>query len=444
MDMIDYMAEQSAEFFSEQAPKIKVIGVGGGGGNAVNNMVRQGIQGVTFIAANTDVQALGHSMADHRLQIGSRITKGLGAGANPNIGREAAMESQEQIKDLISDANMVFVTAGMGGGTGTGAAPVIARIAKELGILTVGVVTKPFSFEGNRRKQAAEGGIAELQKHVDSLITIPNDRLMQLAHKKATFKEMLARADDVLFQAVKGISDLLMVPGQINLDFADLKAVMSESGLAMMGTGAATGENRAREAANRAITSPLLEDVDIVGARGVLMNITSTNEVTMDEIAEATTILNEVAHPEALILFGVVFDENMEDGIRITVVATGIANGVEQMPDAGLAAAKVINMQPVPGMNTRTPGIQPTPAANPAYAAQPAAPYAQQAPYGGQIPSQQPYGRIPGGNTQVPTYIRKQDQGGMGVKPTHNPGGTEFSFDSDDFEIPSFMRKQAN
>ena len=258
----------------ENAAKIKVIGVGGGGGNAVQNMIASALKGVTFIAANTDVQALGRSSAEIKIQLGDKLTKGLGAGANPQIGRDAALESISAIKDCIGEADMVFVTAGMGGGTGTGAAPVIAQAAREAGALTVGVVTKPFFFEGRKRLEAAEQGIQEFRQSVDSLITIPNDRLLSLAPKKATFVEMLKKADEVLFFAVKGISDLIKVPGLINLDFADVKAVMGESGLAMMGAGIARGESRAREAAMKAITSPLLEDVSIDGARGVLMNIT--------------------------------------------------------------------------------------------------------------------------------------------------------------------------
>jgi cell division protein FtsZ len=251
------------ELETEDNAQIRVVGVGGGGGNAINNMISSAMKGVTFITANTDIQALKHSKAEFKLQLGEKLTKGLGAGANPEVGREAALESIAQIKETLGECDMVFVTAGMGGGTGTGAAPVIAQAAKEIGALTVAVVTKPFHFEGKRRQLQADRGIKALREVVDSIITIPNDRLLTLASKKATFLDMLVKADEVLFYAVKGISDLIMVPGLINLDFADVKAVMSEMGLAMMGTGIASGEGRAREAAMKAITSPLLEDVSI-------------------------------------------------------------------------------------------------------------------------------------------------------------------------------------
>ncbi|MFW5722842.1 MAG: cell division protein FtsZ, partial [Desulfohalobiaceae bacterium] len=275
------------EIEREGNARIKVVGVGGGGGNAVNNMISSALKGVTFIAANTDVQALKHSKAGYKIQLGEKLTKGLGAGANPEVGGEAAKESVALIKETLGECDMVFVTAGMGGGTGTGAAPVIAEAAKEIGALTVAVVTKPFYFEGKRRLDQAEEGIDSLREVVDSIITIPNDRLLSLASKKATFLEMLKKADEVLYYAVKGISDLIMVPGLINLDFADVKAVMSEMGLAMMGTGIAAGEGRAKEAAMKAITSPLLEDVSIDGAKGVLMNITSGPDLTIDEVSEA-------------------------------------------------------------------------------------------------------------------------------------------------------------
>jgi cell division protein FtsZ len=308
-------------------PKIKVIGVGGGGGNAVNRLVISGLTGVQCIVSNTDLQALGKSPAEYKLQLGEKRTKGLGAGANPQVGYESAEESRDKIIEIIGDADMVFITAGMGGGTGTGAAPVVAQIARELGALTVGVVTKPFSFEGNRRMLAAQAGIAKLREHVDSLITIPNSRLEQLGSKGATFKDMLAKADDVLIQAVRGISDLMTKPGTINLDFADLKAAMSESGLALMGTGAASGEGRARAAAQSAINCPLLEDVSIDGARGVLYNITAGADATMEEFQEAASIISAAAHPDANIFFGSVFAEEETDEFRITLIATGIDSG---------------------------------------------------------------------------------------------------------------------
>ncbi|MDR3073337.1 MAG: cell division protein FtsZ [Deltaproteobacteria bacterium] len=316
--------------------RIKVIGVGGGGGNAINNMIRSALDGVSFIAANTDIQDLGRSLAEHKVQIGGKLTRGLGAGANPEIGREAALENIDQIKEAIGDCEMVFITAGMGGGTGTGAAPVIARAAKELGALTVGVVTKPFFFEG-KRLEVAEAGIAELREQVNSLIIIPNDRLIQLAPKKATFLDRLKAADEVLHSAVKGISDLIMVKGLINLDFADVQTVMSEPGYAMMGEGRATGESRARDAAMRAITSPLLEDMSISGARGILINITCSSDLTMEEVGEAAGIIQEEAHEEARIFFGTVVDDSVGEELRITVIATGIDAAHSRAAAPGLA-----------------------------------------------------------------------------------------------------------
>ncbi|WP_461208258.1 cell division protein FtsZ [Desulfocurvus sp. DL9XJH121] len=318
------------ELENDSGAKIKVVGAGGGGGNAVNNMICSALKGVEFIVANTDVQALNKSKAEHKLQLGEKLTKGLGAGADPGIGRNAALESVDQINAFLEGSDMVFVTAGMGGGTGTGAAPVIARCAKEVGALTVGVVTKPFYFEGKRRQEAAEEGIKALAESVDSLISIPNDRLLSLASKKATFLDMLKKADEVLYFAVKGISDLIMVPGLINLDFADVKAVMSEMGLAMMGTGIARGEARAREAAMKAITSPLLEDVSIDGAKGVLLNITCGPDLTIDEVSEAASTISEAADEDARIYFGTVFDQDAGDEMRITVIATGIESSVQQ------------------------------------------------------------------------------------------------------------------
>ena len=336
----------SLEFYeieNDITAKIKVVGVGGGGGNAVNNMIMSALQGVTFISANTDMQALTRSLAEHKIQLGNRLTKGLGAGANPRMGCEAAIESMDQIRSLLADTDMVFVTAGMGGGTGTGAAPIIAQVAKELGALTVGVVTKPFFFEGKRRQESADNGIAEFRQHVDSLIVIPNDRLLQLAPKKAPFNDMLKKADEVLYYAVKGISDLIMVTGLINLDFADVRAVMGESGMAMMGTGIARGESRAREAAMKAITSPLLEGVSIDGARHVLMNVTCGPDLTIDEVSEAASIVQEAAHDDVNVFFGTVTDETIGDEMRITVIATGIDNSMLEAP------AKSAGIRPCPG-----------------------------------------------------------------------------------------------
>jgi cell division protein FtsZ len=308
--------------------KIKVIGVGGGGGNAVQNMINSGLDNVQFICANTDLQALNKSSAPNKVQIGERLTKGLGAGANPEVGRNAAMESQDAIRQAIGEADMVFVTAGMGGGTGTGAAPVVAQVAKEMGALTVGVVTKPFNFEGAKRRKAAEAGLKEFKEHVDCLITIPNDRLMSFAPKKTPFNVLLKKANDVLLDAVKGISDVILREGMINVDFADVRTCMVESGLALMGTGAASGETRAREAAQNAILCPLLEDVSLDGARAVLYNITASDDISGDEIQEIGEIISEAVHPDANIIFGVVYDESAGDEIRVTVIATGIESAV--------------------------------------------------------------------------------------------------------------------
>ena len=321
----------------ESAAKIKVIGIGGGGGNAINNMIRSNLAGVDFIAANTDVQALETSLAPMKMQLGRGITKGLGAGANPEIGRSAALEDVDKLKDMLQGSDMVFITAGLGGGTGTGAAPVVAQIAKELQALTVAVVTKPFNFEGRQRKKQAERGIQELKKVVDTIITIPNDRLIGLATKKAKFVEMLKRADDVLLYAVKGISDLIMIPGLINLDFADVRTIMSEMGMALMGTGIARGDNRASEAAQQAISSPLLEDVSISGARGVLMNITSGPELTIEEVQEASSLIQQQAHEDANIIWGTVLDDGVGEELRVTVIATGIGEvDARAKPDLGI------------------------------------------------------------------------------------------------------------
>ncbi|NLZ93806.1 MAG: cell division protein FtsZ [Firmicutes bacterium] len=306
----------------EQYAQIKVIGVGGGGSNAVNRMIAAGLRGVEFISVNTDAQALYLANSGYKLQIGEKLTKGLGAGANPEIGKNAAEESREEIKEVLKGADMVFVTAGMGGGTGTGAAPVIAEVARELGALTVGVVTKPFTFEGRRRKMSAEKGISELKEKVDTLIVIPNDRLLQVVEKKTPMIEAFRIADDVLRQGVQGISDLIAVPGLINLDFADVKTIMKETGNALMGIGVATGDNRTVEAAKTAIASPLLE-TSIDGARGVLLNITGGTNLGLFEVNEAADIVAEAADPDATIIFGAVIDESLDDEVRVTVIATG-------------------------------------------------------------------------------------------------------------------------
>ena len=304
--------------------RIKVIGVGGGGSNAVNRMVRSGVTAVEFVVANTDAQALSHSEAPLCIQIGAKLTKGLGAGAAPAVGRQAALEDTDQIISALDGADMVFVTTGLGGGTGTGAAPVIANLASELGALTVAVVTKPFKFEGRRRQLQAERGLAELRECVDTMITIPNERLLMTTDRSTTLPEAFATADDVLRQAIQGISDLILKPGLINLDFADVKAIMSRAGLAVMGTGIGHGETKSIDAANEAISSPLLEDATVEGSRGVIINITGGNDLSLAEVHEATSVIQESAHEDANIIFGVVIDHDMEDEVKLTVIATGI------------------------------------------------------------------------------------------------------------------------
>jgi cell division protein FtsZ len=303
--------------------KIKVIGVGGGGGNALNTMILAGLTGVDFIAANTDCQALQHNRARTKIQLGAQVTKGLGAGANPEIGRQAALEDKARIVAALDGADMVFVTAGMGGGTGTGGAPVIADLARSVGALTVGVVTKPFMFEGKRRLKQAESGLAELKNAVDTLITIPNQRLLAVADERTTLLETFKKADEVLLNAVQGISDLITIPGLINVDFADVRTIMSSMGLALMGTGMSSGEGRALAAAKQAIESPLLEDVQIDGATGILINITGGPDMTLVEVNQACSLIQEAAHEDANIIFGSVIADEMKDRLKITVIATG-------------------------------------------------------------------------------------------------------------------------
>jgi cell division protein FtsZ len=314
--------------------RIKVIGIGGGGGNAINTMIGAKLGGVDFMVANTDAQSLEASLAPVRIQLGGMVTKGLGAGANPEIGRRAALEDQEMIREYLDGSDMIFITAGMGGGTGTGGAPVLARVAREVGALTVGVVTKPFIFEGKKRMRRAEEGIEELKACVDTLIVIPNQRLLSIAAKTTTMLEAFHKADDVLLQAVRGISDLIITPGLINLDFADVRTVMAEMGLALMGASSASGENRAIEAAQRAISSPLLEDISIQGARGVLINITGGPDLCLHEVNEAASMIQEEAHDDANIIFGAVIDETLTDEIRITVIATGFGEVKEEKKPA--------------------------------------------------------------------------------------------------------------
>ena len=313
---------------------IKVIGVGGGGNNAVNRMVDNQIKGVQFLAVNTENQVLELSKADVTIQIGEKVTKGLGAGANPQVGEEAAQESREEIMKALEGADMVFVTAGMGGGTGTGAAPIVAECAKEVGALTVGVVTKPFAFEGKRRRAAAEKGIEFLTQKVDTIIVIPNDKLLQVVDKKCTITDAFSKADDVLRQGIKGISDLIQIPGLINLDFADVKTIMTEQGEALMGIGVGEGENRAADAAKMAINSPLLE-TSIDGAKGILLNISGSSDLSIFEVNEAAEIISDAADPDANIIFGSVIDESLGDKVQITVVATGFNSSAKSVPEFG-------------------------------------------------------------------------------------------------------------
>jgi len=411
------------EIEHESNAKIKVVGCGGGGGNAVNNMILSALKGVKFIVANTDSQDIQKSLAEHKIQIGEKLTKGLGAGANPEIGRSAAMESVDQIRAALEGSDMVFITAGMGGGTGTGSAPVVAEVARELGALTVGVVTKPFYFEGKRRLEQADAGTRALADVVDSIITIPNDRLLQLAAKKASFSDMLKKADEVLYYAVKGIADLITVHGLINLDFADVKAAMSQSGMALMGTGIARGEGRAKEAAMKAITSPLLEDVSIEGAKGVLINITCGPDMLIDEVSEAADIIYKEAHDDAEIFFGTVFDPDAGDEMRITVIATGIQAAMEE-PEPALSKAE---QQKLLLLGPR--GAEKAPARRPGHQ------------------------KVISQDRNIPAYLRKAGgdlataeipQTRRSQRAVAGPGEEEFIFEEDNYDVPAFIRKNVD
>ncbi|USH02828.1 cell division protein FtsZ [Grimontia kaedaensis] len=378
---------------------IKVVGVGGGGGNAVEHMVRESIEGVEFITVNTDAQALRKTAVSTVIQIGGDITKGLGAGANPQVGRESAMEDREAIKAELEGADMVFIAAGMGGGTGTGAAPVIAEVAKELGILTVAVVTKPFSFEGKKRMAFAEQGIEELSKHVDSLITIPNEKLLKVLGRGITLLDAFAKANDVLRNAVQGIAELITRPGLINVDFADVRTVMSEMGHAMMGSGVATGEDRAEEAAEMAISSPLLEDIDLAGARGVLVNITAGFDMRLDEFETVGNTVKAFASDNATVVIGSSMDPEMSDELRVTVVATGIGN--ERKPDITLVPGT--QQKPAPVENKAQP-LQETPkAATPVQGGRPSEPSAQP-----QTSNVAPKPKQEQDYLDIPAFLRKQ------------------------------------
>lgn len=404
---------------AESSAKIKVIGVGGGGCNAVNNMIDSQLQGVQFIVANTDSQALALSRASVKIQLGEALTQGLGAGADPNVGRDAALESADVIRETLAGSHMVFIAAGFGGGTGTGAAPVIAEICKELGALTVAVVTKPFAFEAKKRSKQAEEGLNRIKEMADTVITIPNDRLRGLASKKSTLIDMFKRADEILNHSVKGITDLILRPGLVNLDFADVKAIMSKAGMAIMGIGVASGENRAIEAAERAISHPLLEDNSIVGARGVLMNITCNSELTMEETIEASErIFNEIGDDDVEIIWGTSVDETLTDELRVTVIATGISDGKTHMP----------RMRPAFRDVSRTSDMA-----------------------RGVVRSKTPEEMKNFDDVMVqPTYIRKKQEA---ISRKLSPGANAGKFKNDgaekaepyvDYDIPTFLRRKAD
>jgi len=388
---------------NEKSAKINVIGVGGAGGNAINNMIDSNLSGVKFIAANTDAQTLEVSRAPVKIQLGEKLTQGLGAGANPQLGREAALENWEAIKNAMVDSHMVFITAGFGGGTGTGAAPVIAEICKEVGALTVAVVTRPFSFEGKKRSALAEEGIDRLKDVADTVITIPNDRLRGIATKNTTMIEMFRKADEILLHSVKGITDLIMMPGLVNLDFADVKTTMSKAGMAIMGIGIASGDNRAIMAAENAISHPLLEDISISGARGVLMNITSSSSLTMEEMTEASErIYNEVGE-NAEIIWGAVVDDSLGDEMSVTVIATGIGSATEPIAserfDEAPLRGKVRDVTPADLQNVV--------------------------------------------DYDEPTFIRVKEAAGESTGATYR-GYKGMVIDNDDLDIPTFLRKKAD
>ena len=390
----------------ENSAKIKVIGVGGAGGNAINNMITSNLHGVKFIAANTDLQALDVSKAEVKIQLGEKLTEGLGAGANPQVGRDAAFESGEVIKASLAESHMVFITAGFGGGTGTGAAPVIAGLCKELGILTVAVVTRPFSFEGKKRARQADDGLEELKQVADTVITIPNDRLRGLASKNARMIDMFRKADEILLHSVKGITDLIIRPGLVNLDFADVKTTMSKAGMAIMGIGVASGENRAVDAAERAISHPLLEDINIAGAKGVLMNITSSSDITMEEMTEASDrIYNEVGD-DADIIWGAVMDDEMGDEMRVTVIATGIGLGKDDKEPA--------------------PMTDPT--------------------FGGKVRDITPADLTVGGDLDEPTFkrVRRQQMAANESTGSLYKGYKGMVIDNNDLDVPTFLRRKAD
>lgn len=389
---------------NEKSAKIKVIGVGGAGGNAINNMIESQLKGVKFIVSNTDAQSLETSKAPVKIQIGERLTEGLGAGANPQVGRDAALENADAIQSALEDSHMVFITAGFGGGTGTGAAPVIAEIAKKMGALTVAVVSRPFSFEGKKRARQADEGINALKEVADTVITIPNDRLRGLASKNAKMIDMFKKADEILLHSVKGITDLIMMPGLVNLDFADVRTTMSRAGMAIMGIGIASGENRAVEAAERAISHPLLEDISISGAKGVLMNISCTSDLTMEEMTEASDRIYQEVGDDAEIIWGTVIDDSLGDEMRVTVIATGIGNE----PGNLARSAKIEEFAPRGRIRDLTPAEMQTAT-----------------------------------NLDEPTFLREQKAVGESSGATYR-GYKGIIIDNNDLDVPTFLRRKAD
>ncbi len=453
-----------------QNAKIKVIGIGGGGSNAVNTMIRSKLDGVEFIAANTDMQALKSHQAPIKVQIGRELTKGLGAGANPDVGRGAAMEDQQAVAEVISGSDMVFITAGMGGGTGTGAAPVIAKVAKELGALTVGVVTKPFAFEGKKRARQAELGIEALKENVDTLIVIPNEKLLQVAGKDTPMVDTFKMADEILLQAVKGISDLITIPGLINLDFADVKTIMGEMGMALMGTGMGSGENRAIEAAQKAISSPLLENVSINGATGIIINITGPSNMTLFEVNEASKLVQQEAHEDANIIFGAVIDDKVKEDIRVTVIATGFSKGAKKnvfAPATSLPKYKNIpavysnsgntlntNSAAAPSAPVSAPAQspvqQPSPSQNP-MSYKPSFSMGSQSSEGMEISSSSLPNMRPLTASTIQASLPNQDEFEFGVEKKEYSDIKKLvaeigmiEGDQDEYDVPTFLRKHAD
>lgn len=395
------------------AAKVKIIGIGGGGNNALNTMISSHLTGVEFVAANTDAQALAANLAPMKFQLGASLTKGLGAGANPEVGRKAALEDVEMIREILKGADMVFITAGLGGGTGTGGAPVIAEVAREMGALTVAIVTKPFHFEGKKRMKQAEEGLANLKMTADALITIPNQRLLSVSGKNMTLIEIFKKADEILYHAAKGISDIIVGHGIINLDFADVRAVMSETGMAMMGTGVASGENRSMEAAQKAISSPLLEDISIEGAKGLLINITGGENMTLSEINEATSLIQKEAHEDANVIWGMVIDPSMKEDIRITVIATGFGKAVEKRVDKA-ASSGLKRFSHIPGFKDRSKEIPPFSIS------------------------------VKEGNRETPAFMRRVKANERFDELKLDPPSDFTIEDEDRFDIPTFLRKQAD